>query len=149
MKTPKILPSIWLLLAVGLMLLAARYIPLMEIPGVAPDLVGTALAGLGLIMLAWSVSGFLKAGTNPVPFQEASALVTSGFYRITRNPMYLGMLLLLLGIALKSGRLGAFLPIPVFAVIIHFRFILPEERFMEDAFGDEYLQYKSRVRRWL
>ena len=66
MKTPKMLPAIWLLLTVGLMFLAARYIPLMEIPGLAPDLAGTVLAGLGLVMLAWSVSGFLKAGTNQI-----------------------------------------------------------------------------------
>ena len=149
MKTPKMLPAIWLLLTVGLMFLTARYIPQMEIPGLIPDLVGTCIAGLGILMLAWSLVGFVRAGTNPVPFSDASTVVTSGFYRISRNPMYLGMVLLLLGGALKSGWLGAFLPIPLFVAIIHFRFILPEEQFMADAFGEEFLQYKSRVRRWL
>jgi protein-S-isoprenylcysteine O-methyltransferase Ste14 len=63
--------------------------------------------------------------------------------------MYLGMVLLLVGVALVFGSLGAFLPIPLFVAIIQHRFILGEEAFLESAFGDEYRSYRERVRRWI
>lgn len=92
---------------------------------------------------------FNKAGTPVVPFERSTALVVTGFYRWTRNPMYLGLVLILLGAAMLLGTLSAFLPIPVFVWIIQTRFIRGEERFLEDIFGNEYLAYKSKVRRWL
>lgn len=76
-------------------------------------------------------------------------LVTGGFFRYTRNPMYLGMVLLILGAAMLYGTAGALLPAPFFAWIIQRNFIRAEERFMEAAFGEEYLAYKKSVRRWL
>jgi protein-S-isoprenylcysteine O-methyltransferase Ste14 len=148
-KPPKILPPIWLLLTIGLMVLAHRYLPLITIPGSVPDLAGFALLAVGLIMILWSALGFGRAGTNVVPFREATALVTTGFYRISRNPMYLGMVLILAGGAFKLGSLGAFLPIPLFVLVIRSRFILGEEQFLEGIFGAEYLAYKNKVRRWL
>ena len=84
-----------------------------------------------------------------MPFDEATTLVTGGSYRFTRNPMYLGMVLILLGAALGRGSLGAFLPIPAFVWVIRRQFVLPEERFLEEAFGDAYRAYKQRVRRWI
>lgn len=149
MKTPKMLPPVWLLLTIGLMALMHVYLPLMEIPGRLPAIAGMGLLVFGLVMMAWSALGFGRAGTNIVPFQEATALVTSGFYRTTRNPMYLGMALMLIGGALTAGSLGAFLPIPLFVLVIHYQFILGEEQFLEDAFGDDYLEYKHKVRRWI
>jgi protein-S-isoprenylcysteine O-methyltransferase Ste14 len=75
--------------------------------------------------------------------------VTGGLYRYTRNPMYLGMVSVLIGAALLFGTLSAWLPIPVFVWIIHNNFIRVEERFLEGIFGGQYLQYKNKVRRWL
>lgn len=63
--------------------------------------------------------------------------------------MYLGMTLILLGGALKLGTIGALLPVPLFPLVIQNRFIIPEERFLEETFGDEYRAYCQRVRRWL
>jgi protein-S-isoprenylcysteine O-methyltransferase Ste14 len=144
-----ILPPVWLLLTIGAMVAAHRYLPLQRLPGLVPDLAGLLLILLGVVMAFTSVRRFSRAETGIVPFHEATAMVTGGFYRFTRNPMYLGMVLVLLGIALKMGSLGAFLPIPLFALVIHFRYVLPEERFLEEAFGDDYLAFKARVRRWL
>jgi protein-S-isoprenylcysteine O-methyltransferase Ste14 len=76
-------------------------------------------------------------------------LVVGGFYRYTRNPMYLGMVTALLGVAILLGTLSAFLPIPIFVWIIQKQFIEGEERFLEEIFGGQYLAYKGKVRRWL
>ena len=95
------------------------------------------------------VNQALIFGTPVRPFDESTLVVTTGMFRITRNPMYLGMVLALLGVGLILGSATAFAPIPAFVAIIHYQFILYEERFMEDLFGQEYLAYKSNVRRWI
>jgi protein-S-isoprenylcysteine O-methyltransferase Ste14 len=92
---------------------------------------------------------FKRAGTGIEPFDEATTLVTIGFYRFTRNPMYMGMFLMLLGVAFLMGGIGALLPLPLFVLIIRNNFVLGEERFLEAAFGQHYLDYKFEVRRWI
>lgn len=104
---------------------------------------------LGISMAAISASMFKRDGTGIVPFDEATTLVTTGFYRFTRNPMYMGMFLMLLGVAFLMGGIGALLPLPLFVLIIRNNFVLGEERFLEAAFGQHYLDYKSDVRRWI
>jgi len=100
-------------------------------------------------MAAVSAGMFKMVETGLEPFDEATVLVTGGFYRVTRNPMYMGMFLMLLGVALLCGNIGALFPIPVFVLVIRNNFVLGEERFMEAAFGQQYLDYKSNVRRWV
>jgi len=100
-------------------------------------------------MAAISAHLFKKAGTGIKPFDEATTLVKDGFYRYSRNPMYLGMCLMLTGSAFLMGSIGALLPIPVFVLIIRNKFVAAEERFLEASFGERYLEYKSTVRRWL
>ena len=103
---------------------------------------------LGIIMAAISAGTFKKAGTGIMPFDEATALVTGGFYRYTRNPMYVGMFLMLAGVAFLMGSIGATLPVLVFILIIRNNFVMGEERFLEASFGQQYIDYKSKVRRW-
>ena len=103
----------------------------------------------GIFMAAISAHLFKKAGTGIKPFDEATMLVKDGFYRYSRNPMYLGMCLMLTGSAFLMGSIGALLPIPVFVLIIRNKFVAAEERFLEASFGERYLEYKSTVRRWL
>jgi protein-S-isoprenylcysteine O-methyltransferase Ste14 len=103
----------------------------------------------GILMSAAGASSFRKAGTPVIPFETSTALVLGGLYRFTRNPMYLGMTIALLGAAVLFGTLGAFLPLPLFVWVIQTRFIAGEERFLEEIFGQQYLAYKRRVRRWL
>ena len=103
---------------------------------------------LGIIMAAISAGMFKKAGTGIMPFDEATTLVTDGFYRYTRNPMYVGMFLMLAGVAFLMGSIGAALPVLLFILIIRNNFVMGEERFLEASFGQQYIDYKSTVRRW-
>ena len=103
----------------------------------------------GITMAAISAGMFRLADTGIEPFEKATTLVTAGFYRYTRNPMYMGMFMMLLGVGFLLGSTGALLPVPLFILIIRNHFVLGEERFLEAAFGQHYLQYKSEVRRWL
>lgn len=110
---------------------------------------GSALVLAGLWLLVNAGHLFRKVGTDMIPFRNVSALVTDGAYRYTRNPMYLGMFLLLVGCCLTTGTVAA-LPVPlVFAAIIEARFIRPEEAVLRAQFGAEFEAYCSKVRRWL
>jgi protein-S-isoprenylcysteine O-methyltransferase Ste14 len=110
---------------------------------------GIVIAGLGVALDAWALALFLRAKTGIIPFSEARALVARGPYRWTRNPMYLGMAAILLGFALYLGSVTPFFVIPAFMGLIAERFIGPEEEMLERAFGQSYVDYKARVRRWL
>jgi len=103
----------------------------------------------GIVMAATASNAFRRAGTPVIPFERSTVLVTRGWFRYTRNPMYLGMVLILFGVALLFGTLSTLLPIPLFAWAIQRNFILGEERFLEEIFGEQYLGYKRQVRRWL
>ena len=92
---------------------------------------------------------FDRLGTPVRPFERSTRLVLDGPYRFTRNPMYLAMVLALVGIALRLGTLTPWLVPPAFALFIQKRFIVPEEAMMERLFGAEYVAFKGRVRRWL
>ena len=105
--------------------------------------------GAGMWLGGHAFRGFSRAGTPVVPFERSTALVTNGSYRFTRNPMYVGMVMILAGIAVMLGTAGPWLPIPLFVWIIRANFIIGEERFLEQLFGQQYIAYKSRVRRWL
>ena len=145
----KIVPPVYLLLTLLLMYALHRWLPLMELLGWPERYGGAFLMVFGGTMTAMSAGLFKKVDTGLVPLDEARVLVTGGFFRYTRNPMYLGMVMMLLGVAMLTGTLGPFIPIPFFVWIIRNHFILAEERFMEAAFGEEYLSYKKLVRRWI
>jgi protein-S-isoprenylcysteine O-methyltransferase Ste14 len=81
--------------------------------------------------------------------REPSAVVTTGPFAFTRNPMYLGMVLCLLGWAVLLGSLVPFVVVPAFFALLHCRFVLREEPFMAERFGQEYESYRERARRWL
>lgn len=145
----KIYPPIWLLF--GLLAMFALdhfFTPASQLPPTLRYFGGaTILLGVGLAV--WAGGGFKKAGTDMVPFKNVTALVTDGIYRYTRNPMYLGMALVLLGTALLLSSVLAMLVIPVFVGVIQARFILPEEQMLRELFGSDYGEYCRRVRRWL
>ena len=145
----KMVPPLWLLLSLVFMVLLDRYHPVAEFGG--PFVWGFALSFgfAGLVLAFVSVGLFKRAKTAVVPFATSTALVTDGPYKLTRNPMYLAMTLLLIGVAMYLGSLLPFLVIIAFVVIIQKEFIEGEERFMEAIFGEEYLAYKAAVRRWI
>lgn len=143
-------PGVALLIGVA-MWFAARQQASVELPLVARVIafVGIALAG-GAIALAGDRE-FKRARTTISPFkpENSTALVTSGIYGITRNPMYVGLTLVLLGWAVFLWSAWALLGPVVFALYINRFQIAPEERILSAKFGDAYKQYTARVRRWL
>ena len=116
-----------------------------------PSLVylGLAMILAGFVLNVWSVRLFEKSGTGVCPFSELGELVTAGPYRWTRNPMYLGLALISAGMALASGMPANLWAAAALALYLHFRFVLPEEEFLEQHAGPSYLRYASRTSRWL
>ena len=151
MKTPvrRVLPPIWLLLGLAASYALDRWLPLATVLPVPWNLAGLALLILGSVMSVMSAGAFRFAGTPLMPFEPSTRLVTGGWFRLTRNPMYLGLVLVQAGVGMLEGTFGALLPLPVLASILHFRFVRGEERFLEGIFGEEYRSYRGRVRRWL
>ena len=105
------------------------------------------LAGLGLLV-SFNAS-FSRKGTAVEPWKPTTAIVTTGPYRFTRNPAYLGMALTYVGIALLSSALWVLVPLPFVLAVIDRGVIEREERYLEAKFGEEYLDYKRTVRRWI
>jgi len=92
---------------------------------------------------------FSKAKTGIVPFSESTKLVVSGAYRFTRNPMYLGMFCCLIGVTLLVNNVMGLLVLLLFFFIIRQLFVLKEEVLMQETFGDDYAEFKARIRRWI
>jgi protein-S-isoprenylcysteine O-methyltransferase Ste14 len=145
----KILPPVWLLLTLGTMAALHYLLPLARLLTPPWSYAGIIFITAGIGIAAIAALSFNRANTPVIPFEPSTALVTGGLYRFTRNPMYLGMLLVLVGTALLFGTLSVWLPIPVFAWIIRNNCILGEERFLKEIFGKPYTDYKNKVRRWL
>jgi protein-S-isoprenylcysteine O-methyltransferase Ste14 len=148
-KKRKIVPLVYLFSALILMLLLHGWAPLGRYVQPPFHYCGLVFVVFGLAMTGVSAGMFKKADTGLVPFEEATALVTGGFFRFTRNPMYLGMVFVLAGCSMLMGSWSTLLPIVLFMLVIHSHFILAEERFMEAAFGEDYQAYRKKVRRWL
>ncbi|MDE2091062.1 MAG: isoprenylcysteine carboxylmethyltransferase family protein [Gammaproteobacteria bacterium] len=104
---------------------------------------------LGGLLAGWALLTFRRAGTSPNPTRATSALALQGPYAHTRNPMYLGVAMVCVGVSLLSNMLWPLLSVPVVVVIMDRMVIRKEERYLETKFGDEYRQYRTRVRRWV
>lgn len=147
----KIPPVAVALMAGGAMALAARLCSRMDfsLPGRRAVAGGLMLAGLVMALLG--VGSFRRARTtvNPIAPESASSLVTTGIYRWTRNPMYLGLLVALAGWACWLGNAPAFAGLPAFVLYMNRFQIGPEERALAALFGREFADYRARVRRWL
>ena len=129
----------------------ARLTPVIETGGPIRLAVAAALAAVGLLFAAPAVLAFRRARTtiNPVDINAASALVTGGIFGVTRNPMYAGMLFVLLGwMVFLAAPWGLFGPAGFMLFITRFQ-IMPEERVMAGKFGTQYAEYRQRTRRWL
>ena len=105
----------------------------------------------GLIVILSAIILFKKYHTTISPLNPSNAtkLITDGIYKFSRNPMYLGLLLVLLGISIILNLTGGFFLIPLFILYLNLFQIIPEENAMVDLFKDEFLEYKENVRRWI
>ena len=146
-RTP--LPPVVLLLA--LILLAAAHVlpPRVQFVPFPVNLAGLLPLIVG-VYLNPAADGLLKRhGTTVKPFQESMALVTTGVYRRTRHPMYLGFTLILLGLAFLLGSAWPFVIVAFFPVLMEVMYVRVEERMLRDRFGPEWAAYCTRVRRWI
>jgi protein-S-isoprenylcysteine O-methyltransferase Ste14 len=145
----RMLPPVYLLLAMVMMALLHQVLPWRQVVAFPWRLVGILPLVLGLALNVTADARLKQYRTTVKPFEKPAALVTTGVYRMTRNPMYLGFVLILLGVALLLGSLSAFFIIPPFAVVMEVVFIRREERMMDATFSREWLAYRARVRRWI
>ena len=120
----------------------------MLLPG-AWGWLGAIPIGVGVVVMVVSNRKFQAVGTVISPFDTPSSLVISGPFRFSRNPMYVAMILILIGGALAWGTVTPFVVPPIMAWILATRFIPVEEAALSTEFGAGYDEYKSRVRRWL
>lgn len=112
-------------------------------------LLGCVPLAFGAWITVWADQIFKQRGTTVKPHLTPSALITNGPFRISRHPMYLGMTLILAGIAMLLGSVTAFIAPLAFALVMQLNFIPLEEESMEHVFGDDYRTYKRRVRCWI
>ncbi|MCW2735432.1 isoprenylcysteine carboxylmethyltransferase family protein [Nocardioides sp.] len=110
---------------------------------------GWALVVLFVIWNGWSLWLFARHETGLLPGSPTEAMIEEGPYRLSRNPLYVGLLALYLALALLGGSFWALVLFPVAVLLVLWGAILPEERFLHARFGDPYDAYRSRVRRWL
>lgn len=139
---------------VGAVIAAGMWFLAQALPAFAYASLRIATVGLGLIgvvIIGWAMWSFFEAKTtvNPMKPSSASSLVTSGIYGHTRNPMYLGMLFILIAWALYLANILTFLVLPAFILYMNQFQIKPEERALTARFGREYLEYMSQVHRWI
>jgi protein-S-isoprenylcysteine O-methyltransferase Ste14 len=147
----KVPPPIAALLIGAVMWGVARLSPLPEGESPLRVTVSCGLACLGILVLVLGMLAFRRAKTtiNPVNIKAASSVVTSGVYRYTRNPMYVGLTLALVGWAVHIGVPFVLVGPVVFMLFITRFQIIPEERVLTSKFGEEYRKYREQVRRWL
>lgn len=144
-----IYPPVWLLLGLISIFALNELYPMIRFTSLIFQVLGGVVIVVGLLLLVMANGLFVRAGTDVIPFRKVSTLVTTGIYRFTRNPMYLGMAAVLLGCALTVGVVPALLVPLIFVVIVEARFIRPEEQMLRELFPQEFPAYCQRVRRWL
>lgn len=142
-------PPIVALISIVVAYLLGWFAPLHFAMPVALMYLGFGLTIIGFLLGAGAFAEFRKAHTTLDPHGSVSQLVTAGVYRVTRNPIYLGFLLVVIGLPLNSGFYSGMLVAPFFMVTLNRLVIEREEAYLEEKFKEAYTGYRSRVRRWL
>jgi protein-S-isoprenylcysteine O-methyltransferase Ste14 len=125
-------------------------VPLPFLPANLPaGWLGAAVFVLALALFAWAIVTITRAGSNVPTYLPTTTIVESGPYRFTRNPIYLGMFLGLIGLAIAFDNLWLLMTLVPFALVIRYGVVAREETYLERKFGDVYRGYGARVRRWL
>ena len=111
-------------------------------------IVGYGIGAPGIALVAWGFLTLWRAGTTIMPNQRADRLVTEGAFRFRRNPIYMGEVLIFLGLAELTHNIWFAILAPLLAITLYVLAIRPEEQHLETRFGQAYLDYKGRTRRW-
>lgn len=118
-------------------------------PTVAQIATGGVLTAAGLVLNVWSERLFVREGVGVCPFTPAPVVIERGPYRLTRNPMYLGLIALNLAFTFFTGVMANLWSSVAYAMWLHYAFVLPEENFLRASWGDAYTRYALRVPRWI
>jgi len=139
---------IYLGLAIAAVVLQ-QFVPLPFVAQASARVLGVLLIAVNFGFGLPAIRGMLKVKTSPNPHRPSTALVMSGSYRLTRNPMYVGLTLIFAGVLTFFQSAWGLLFVPLVVWLITIWVIIPEEKYLENKFGDDYLHYKSKVRRWI
>ena len=129
--------------------LVGRAFPVQVMPQPFALTLGIVLTVAAIALMVWAMPKFRQAQTSVMPYKPTTAIISTGPFAFTRNPLYLGMTLLYVGITLIGNTIWPLVLLPFVLAVMQRGVIEREERYLERKFGDEYLRYKSRVRRWI
>jgi len=151
MTRPRIFPPLIALAFAAGMWMLDRWVPVGRLVPQEWRPASFAVMAVALVIDLWALGLFTTRRTtfHPLRIDEAKVLVTDGIYRLTRNPMYLGLLLWLAAYAWYLGSVTPFIALPMFVWVLTNQQILHEERALEAKFGERYRDYRRRVRRWV
>ena len=143
------MPPTYMMIAVVVMVVLHLAVPLAGLAHAPITWLGAPFIGVGLILNFWADYLFRKHRTTVKPFGRPSALIEEGPFQLSRNPMYLGIVLAAIGVAMLLGTLSPFLIVVVLVWLLTTRFIAVEEAALEDEFGSAWHAYRRQIRRWV
>ena len=143
------IPPVWLLLTLGLVWLQGSYLPVGPAPGPAMRLLGAGLIAAAVVLIVLAARELRRHRTSVVPHMEPTAIVTTGVFAWSRNPIYLADALIIAGFALRWHAYPSLVLVPLFMVFVNARFVRGEEARLAAAFAEEFGAYARKVRRWL
>jgi protein-S-isoprenylcysteine O-methyltransferase Ste14 len=141
-------PPVIYLASLGLGFVLEGLLPGAELPAWA-QWIGAVVIAAGAVLVISFERAFRRAGTDANPYRPSKALATDGPYRFSRNPGYLGMAIIFIGIALAAEAPWALVMLVPATLLMQYGVIVREERYLENLFGDEYVRYKRTTRRWI
>jgi protein-S-isoprenylcysteine O-methyltransferase Ste14 len=143
------MPTTYLLVSIVAMVALHLLFPVAKVVPRPWGLCGLVALLIGVVLNLAADRSFHAARTTVRPFEQSSTLVTSGVFRLTRNPMYVGFILLLVGLALLLRSVTPYVVVLAFAILLDRRFVAVEERMLKEKLGEEWERYRRRARRWL
>lgn len=143
------IPPVWLVGFLALIWVQTRVLPGFAVASLGAKLVGGMLVGVGVGLMIWALAAFRRHQTSVVPHLVPARIITTGPFALSRNPIYLGDVLVLLGAVFWWGAWLSLALIPLFISVLTRRFIAPEEVRMKENFGLEFDEFAKKTRRWL
>ncbi|WP_170543367.1 methyltransferase family protein [Ruegeria conchae] len=144
------LPPVWLVGFAALAWVQARVLPMgLSLNGAVTDLLSGILVGGGIILAIMAVVEFRRHRTTVLPHETPSTMVQSGIYKRSRNPIYLGDVLILAGLILRFDAVLSLVLLPIFVWLLERRFIIPEEDRLRRTFRADFARYERKTRRWI
>ncbi len=145
----KIFPPTYFFISLIISAVLHFFLPIQQIISYPYNFVGFLFFILGGFLNIWADQLLTKQSTTVKPNEKPTALIQAGAYKFSRNPMYLGMALLLIGAGFVLGSIISFIGTILFITVMEVRFIPMEEKFMREEFGEEFNNYTKKVRRWI